>query len=64
MEKMTVVENLSTVRGHNKTLQEQLKSLKVRGFLTFDLAKLSLVTVLRDNVNKPFPILLMIKEAY
>ncbi|KAL0535147.1 hypothetical protein IC582_029470 [Cucumis melo] len=28
MEKMTVVENLSTVRGHNKTLQEQLKSLK------------------------------------
>ncbi|CAK9327360.1 unnamed protein product [Citrullus colocynthis] len=28
MEKMTVVENLSTLRGHNKTLQEQLKSLK------------------------------------
>ncbi|XP_022954623.1 kinesin-like protein KIN-14C [Cucurbita moschata] len=28
MEKMTVVENLSTFRGHNKTLQDQLKSLK------------------------------------
>ncbi|XP_023001229.1 kinesin-like protein KIN-14C [Cucurbita maxima] len=28
MEKMTVVENLSTLRGHNKTLQDQLKSLK------------------------------------
>ncbi|XP_022140187.1 kinesin-like protein KIN-14C [Momordica charantia] len=28
MEKMTVVENLSTLRGHNKTLQEQLRSLK------------------------------------
>ena len=39
MEKLTIVENLGTLRGHNKALQDQLTSLKVISlwhmFLTF-----------------------------